>query len=150
MSTVNENRNLAAAAATSFFKGNIPDKELESCVNTIKAATGGIPANGSYICAIFYFRPSITINCGGKSWTFFGNAGGLGGIGGGSTNGDVYLADGVTCDELVHNTKSFQFNGALVYFNINFFDANSKFLGSFHGGGVGTCPGTGGGTGSWS
>jgi hypothetical protein len=45
---------------------------------------------------------------------------------------------------------SFQFNTVPVYTNVNFFDANSNYLGSYHGGGVGIVTGTGGGTGTFS
>ena len=148
MSITNENAELAAAAASKFLKGNIPDEELKSCIDTIKLNSGSnaISTYGSYICAVFYWR--VSLNANGKQFT--GNAGGVGGVGGGSTNGDIYLADGVTFDELVSLTASFQFNGAIAYLNVNFFSSSSKYLGSFHGGGIATCAGTGGGTGSWS
>jgi hypothetical protein len=51
---------------------------------------------------------------------------------------------------LYNNTQSFQFNATPVYLNINFFDGNGNFLGSFQSGGISTVLGTGGGNGSWS
>ncbi len=146
MSVTAQHRKQAAASAKSFFNGSLPKKELTSCVDHIMKATTSIPAAGASICAIFYWR--ISLDIAGKKFT--GNAGGLGSVGAGSTNGDVYLASGVSIQELQANTVSFQFNSAPVYLNVNFFDANSKYLGSFHGGGVGICIGTGGGTGSFS
>jgi len=146
MSITLENRNLAATEASNFLKGHIPDKELNACLNTIKSATDSISAEGSVSCLIFYWR--ITLNCGGKS--FAGNAGGIGSVGAGVAKGDIYLADGVTFEELTSTTSAFQFNAQFVYVNVNFFNPDSKFLGSFHSGGIGTCGGTGGGTGSWS
>lgn len=146
MSTTTESRNAAANAASTYFSTHLAEAELKSCVNTIKSAAAAVPAQGSFICAIFYWRIFLTAN----NKSFYGNAGGIGGVGGGSTNGDIYLANGVTMAQLQANTTSFQFNCAGVYLNVNFFDTNSNFLGSYQGGGVGTCPGTGGGTGSWS
>ncbi|WP_143306160.1 VapA/VapB family virulence-associated protein [Chitinophaga vietnamensis] len=141
-----ENRNAAAAAASTFLKGKTSDIELNACLDTIRSGSNAVPAKGSFVCAIFYWR--ITLDCNGKQ--FVGNAGAIGGAGGGSTHGDIYLASGVTLDELQSTTDAFQFNGAGVYLNVNFFNSNHKFLGSYQGGGIATCVGTGGGKGSWS
>lgn len=146
MALSNEHRELAAKNAKEFFNGKIAEPELNACLTTIKSGETKVPAHGSFICAVFYWR--IFLVAGNKSFT--GNAGGIGFVGGGSTNGDIYLANGVTLQELQTKTVSFQFNSAAVYLNVNFFDSNSKFLGSYQGGGIGTCPGTGGGTGKWS
>jgi Rhodococcus equi virulence-associated protein len=149
MSATTENRTEAATVASNFLKGNIPDNELEACLTTVQSGSSSFSAGGSFLCTFFYFRVVLT-GLSACQKTFTGNAGGLGGVGGASTNGDLYLADGVTCEELTSTTTSFQFNCAVVYLNVNFFNANSKFLGSYQGGGVGTCGGIGGGSGSWS
>ncbi|MBW2938153.1 VapA/VapB family virulence-associated protein [Aureisphaera sp. CAU 1614] len=146
MALSKEHREAAASEAKKFFNGKISDNELNECLTTVKSGSNSVPAQGSFICAVFYWR--IHLVQGSKSFT--GNAGGIGFVGGGSTNGDIYLASGVSINELLNNTTSFQFNSAAVYLNVNFFDTNSKFLGSYQGGGIGTCPGTGGGTGVWS
>ena len=148
MAFTNEDKNSAAAAASSFLKGKISDEQLNASLDVIKSGSGdSVSAQGDYICAVFYWR--VVLNSG--NYQFKGNAGGVGGIGGGSTNGTIYLASGVSFQQLVSNTDSFQFNAVVgVYLNVNFFDSGSNFLGSYQGGGVGTCGGTGGGSGSWS
>jgi hypothetical protein len=136
-------RNDAAIAAEHRLRGKIPDEELEKCVKSIRTATNKYSAGGSVICALFYWR--ITLDSQGKHYT--GNAGGIGGLGGGSTNGDIYTDN---WDRLVREATSFEFNSAFVYLNVNFFNKDSQFLGHYQGGGVGICGGIGGGTGSFS
>lgn len=148
MSTTIESRNPAATAASNFLKGHIPEKELNACIETIKEGSPSYPVHsGSVTCVIFYWRIVLnTVN----NKQFTGNSGGIGSIGGAATFGDIYLAEGVTFEELISSTATFQFTSAAVYLNVNFFNSDSKYLGGYHGGGVGTCLGTGGGIGSWS
>jgi hypothetical protein len=143
MALSTEVRDEMAAATEAALRGNIPDEEVTAAVTSIKSATASYPAGGSFLCTFFYFR--ITLSCQGESWV--GNAGGLGGVGGASTNGDIYTDD---INRLFKETTSFQFNNAVVYLNVNFFNSSSQFLGSYQGGGVGTCAGIGGGSGKWS
>jgi hypothetical protein len=136
-------RNEAATAAEQRLRGKIADEELEKCVNSIRSSANKYAAGGAVICALFYWR--ITLDTQGKRYT--GNAGGIGGLGGASTNGDIYTDD---WNRLVREAHSFEFNSAFVYLNINIFNKDSQFLGHYQGGGVGTCGGIGGGTGSFS
>jgi hypothetical protein len=138
-----EQRNEAAVSAEKWLRGKIADQEVEACLKSVRSATNKYPAGGAVICAIFYWR--IWLQYAGKN--FYGNAGGIGGLGGGSTNGDIYTDD---INRLLVETASFQFNSAFVFLNVNFFNNSSQFLGHYEGGGVGICGGTGGGTGTWS
>lgn len=93
--------------------------------------------------AVFYVfvAPSIYD---GKSAE--GHGGGLFTPGGGGSWGHVYTKD---LERLYRDTISFQVNATAVYLNVNFFDGYSNLLGHYHGGGVGTVAGTGGGTIRW-
>jgi len=144
MSITIEQRNEAAASAEKWLRGKIADQEVEACLKSIRSATNKYPAGGAVICAIFYWRIWLQVH---GSKNFYGNAGGIGGFGGGSTNGDIYTDD---INRLLVETTSFEFNCLPVYLNVNFFNKSSQFLGHYQGGGVGICGGIGGGTGSWS
>ncbi len=136
-------RDEMAGSAEAYLRGKIADEEVDACTKSIKSATNKVPVNGSVLCVFFYWR--IHLESSGKNFT--GNAGGIGSIGGASTNGDIYTDD---IGRLFSETDAFQFNSAAVYLNVNFFTKDSQYLGSYHGGGVGTCFGTGGGSGVWS
>ena len=133
-----------AASAEAWLRGKLPNEEVDKAVNALRSqkAADKISMGGSVICAIFYWR----IHLEGHGHYYNGNAGGIGGFGAASTNGDIYTDD---INRLYAEAYSFQFNSAAVYLNVNFFNRNSQFLGHYHGGGVGTCIGSGGGTGSW-
>lgn len=147
--TSTENRKKAAEVATNFFKGKIPDNELNSLISTLTSDDAGIRANGHVVCFLLYFRVHVSSKD-NTNKIFVGNAGGLGSPAGGElTTGNIYLAKGVSFSELVAQTHAFQFNSAAVYLNVNFFAKHHKFLGSYQGGGAGICPGTGGGSGKW-
>jgi hypothetical protein len=105
-------------------------------------AQGQIAAVGPYtqVTVSATFAP-------GGSMSFLGHAASLAAPGANGTWGDLYTDD---LFRLYQDTVSFQFNTVPVYTNVNFFDANSNYLGSYHGGGVGIVTGTGGGTGTFS
>ena len=132
--------------ATDFqtaMQGKLDQAQLDAAVTSLSAATASYGANGSVASMIFYLKFQVNVT-GGKS--FNGNAGGISSPGGGALFGDIYTDD---INRLYSSTHSFQFNATPVYLNINFFDGNSNFLGSFQSGGISTVLGTGGGTGSW-
>jgi len=134
-----------ATSAETFLRGKLSDKETDVTVDAVRSLTlPSYPAQGAVICAIFYWRVSLDCHSAGK--TFTGNGGGVGSLGAGSTNGDIYTAD---LPKLVAETASFQFNCIPVALNVNFFNGNSELLGVYAGGGVGICTGVGGGSGSW-
>ena len=136
-------RNEAAASAEQWLRGKIDDQEVEKTLKAIRNPAAAYSTGGSVLCAVFYWRIWLTL----RGTNFYGNAGGIGGLGGGSTNGDIYTDD---INKLFRETVSFQFNSAFVYLNVNFFNAHSQLLGNYQGGGVGICGGTGGGSGYWS
>ncbi|GII99775.1 virulence-associated protein [Sediminihabitans luteus] len=122
----------------------LPQDKIDAAAEQIRTATASYPATGSVASLVFWIRVSIDVT-GGKS--FVGNAGGIAVPGGGGFWGDVYTDD---LDRLYRDTVSFQFNTTPVYFNVNFFDSSSTFLGSLQAGAFGTSTGTGGGSGSWA
>lgn len=136
------------------FAGKIADTELESqlqgiekiTADQLKAATA-YSANGSLASLVVYVKAQCNIN-GGKS--FNGSAWGASFPGGGALFGDVYLADGVTLDQLYSKTGSFKFTATPVYTAFYFYDGNDKLLGHFQAGSVSTVTGVGGGAGNWS
>ena len=144
MSDTTETRTTVAQDFAETMSGKLPQDKLDAAVQALTGPAASYSANGSVACAIFYMRVQVQVS-GGK--TFDGNAGALGTAGGGANFGDVYTND---INRLYADTVSFQVNSTPVYFNVNFFDSNSNFLGSYQSGAVSVCVGTGGGTGSWS
>lgn len=136
------------------FAGKISDAALKSSLQGIekitatqlKAATAH-SANGSLASLILYVKAQCNIN-GGKS--FNGSAWGASFPGGGALFGDVYLADGVSLDQLYSKTGSFKFTATPVYTAFYFYDSKDKLLGHFQAGSVSTVTGVGGGAGGWS
>jgi len=107
-------------------------------------ATSSYSATGSIASTVFYAYVNVKV-AGGKNFT--GNAGGLFSPGGGALFGDIYTAD---LARLYRDTTRFQVNTFSAYADVNFYDSEWNFLGSFQSGGVSTVVGTGAGTGSWS
>lgn len=136
------------------FTGKISNTELKTSLQGIekitasklKAATA-YSANGSLASLVLYVKAQCNVN-GGKS--FNGSAWGASFPGGGALFGDVYLADGVTLDQLYSKTGSFKFTATPVYTAFYFYDSNDKLLGHFQAGSVSTVTGVGGGAGGWS
>ncbi|MEA5456700.1 VapA/VapB family virulence-associated protein [Sinomonas sp. JGH33] len=128
----------------SSVEGRLDQDKIDAAVSSLLAGAASYGANGNVASLIFYLKFQVNVN-GGKS--FNGNAGGISSPGGGALFGDVYTND---LQALYTQTRSFQFNATPVYLNINFFDGNGNFLGSFQSGGISTVLGTGGGSGSWS
>lgn len=110
-------------------------------------ATSALPANGSLASLLLYVKAQCNIN-GGKS--FNGSAWGISFPGGGALFGDVYLADGVSVNDLYAKTGSFKFTATPVYTAFYFYDASDNLLGHFQAGSVSTVTGVGGGAGGWS
>jgi hypothetical protein len=139
-----------ADSSEAWLRGKIDDAEVDKTVSLIAAssqlASEGITGvQATVICTFFYWR--VTLDTPDRQHHFVGNGGGIGGLGGGMATGALYSDDFA---RLYSSSVSFQFNAALPGLNINIFDGNSNFLGSFIGGGLSTCLGTGGGSGSWS
>jgi hypothetical protein len=126
------------------LQGALQPAAIDSAVESLVATTTSYPAKGSVASMVFYLQFQVAVT-GGK--TFNGKAGGISSPGGGALFGDIYTDD---INRLYSSTVSFQFNATPVYTNLNFFDAQHNFLGSFQSGSVSTVLGTGGGTGSWS
>lgn len=126
------------------LQGALEPAAVDQAVERLVTTTTSYPATGSVASFVFYLQFMVTVT-GGKR--FDGKAGGLTTPGGGALFGDVYTDD---VNRLYRDTVSFQFNATPVYTNLNFFDSNSNFLGSFQSGSVSTVLGTGGGSGSWS
>lgn len=124
--------------------GAMDADKIDAISESVAAATTGYPANGSIVSLIFYFRFQVNV-VGGKS--FNGDAGGIGGPGGGALFGTVYTDD---INRLYSSTTSFAFTSTPPYFAMYFFDGNSNPLGTFQAGAVSIVTGSGGGTGSWS
>lgn len=107
-----------------------------------------IPISGSVLSALFYlkFQLSVPVSDQLNSYEFNGQAGGFSTPGAGSLYGDLYIID----EKIFQDTVSFQFNAAVVYCSVLFFDKSSKLLGHAQFGGVSTVAGIGGGTGNWT
>lgn len=144
-----------AASSETWLRGKIADAEVDKCVDLVvganKLATGSSDnqvdgVTGTVICVIFYWRATLTTP---DNHQYVGNAGGIGSIGGGGIQGGV-LVGLPDLPTLYSSATSFQFTSAAIGLNINFFDGNSNLVGTFVGGGLGICLGTGGGSGSWS
>jgi len=144
MSDTTETKHAVAHDFAEAMSGKLPQDKLDAAVEALTGPAAAYGANGSVVCAIFYMRVQVAVT-GGK--TFTGNAGALGTAGGGANFGNVYTND---INRLYASTTAFQVNSTPVYFNVNFFDSNSNFLGSYQAGAVSVCFGTGGGSGSWS
>jgi hypothetical protein len=133
----------------SDFEASVKDvldqEKIDAAVATLRATRTSYPATGTVVGLIFYYR--ITVDITGTQHQFVGNAGGVGGLGGGGFWGDVYTDD---IERLYRDTVSFQFNATPVYFNVNFFDGSSNLLGNLQAGGLAVLLGTGGGSGGWS
>lgn len=140
------------------FKANFTGKMSEdSLIRTVeglekitaaqlKAATA-YAANGSLASLLLYVKAQCNIS-GGKS--FNGSAWGVSFPGGGALFGDVYLANGVTLDQLYGKTGSFKFTATPVYTAFYFYDSGDNLLGHFQAGSVSTVAGGGGGAGGWT
>lgn len=96
-------------------------------------------AHASLVAIIFWARIHVTV-VGGKS--VIGDGGGVYTPGGGGIWGNLYTSD---IERLYRDSYSYQMSATAFYMGINFFDGNSNYLGSFHGGGLGIVTGTGGG-----
>jgi len=154
MNLTNEQLKALAASSDSWLRGKIDDAEVDKCTNLIIGANKPGADNetvtgmtGSVTCVVFYWRITLDTPDGAHHYT--GNAGGLGTVGAGAIVGGALM--GVpNMDTLYRSAVSFQFNSAAAALNVNFFDSNSVLVGSFIGGSVGICLGTGGGSGTWS
>jgi len=81
------------------------------------------------------------------SWNFSGASGSSVPIGMGCWGGNVYTWD---VKKLIADTAWFEWQAAIVYASVLFFDATHKnLLGHFQGGGFGLLGGFGGGSGGW-
>jgi hypothetical protein len=125
------------------LQGKLDDAKLGEAIKQMQASVAQYPAQAQLACAVFYQQVSCQIT--GKK-NFTGHAGGLCFPGGNGTWGNLFTDD---LDRLYNNMQAFSFLVTPVYFTIEFWDASSRLLGHFHGGGIGTSTGTGGGTGSW-
>lgn len=111
-------------------------------------AAGRYTAQAQVASVGVYFQVTVGVSPRpGASLSYVGQAGGAGVPGANGTWGDVYTDDLL---RLANDAVSFQFNTTPFYTNVNFFDASSNFLGSYHGGGVGITTGIGGGTGTFA
>jgi len=123
--------------------------QLEQVNTKSLLAATSYSAEGSLISVLFYFKAQCYLNGrGGK--TFNGKAGGGGTPGGGALFGDVYLAKGVSLDELYSRTSHFGFTATPVYTAFYFYATNGDFLGHLQAGSVSTVLGSGAGKGEWS
>ncbi|MEG3178502.1 VapA/VapB family virulence-associated protein [Sphingomonas sp. RB3P16] len=162
MTITDEDLKDVAAGSEAWLRGKIDDAEVDKCVAgiigsnaagdettlTIEAVSENqsvTGVTGTTICVIFYWRVTLETPDGHR---YTGNAGGVGSIGGGGIQGGK-LWGFPDLNTLYSKAVSFQFNSGAVALNINFFDRDSKLVGSFVGGGLGICLGTGGGSGSW-
>ena len=86
-------------------------------------------ATGSVVSMVFYLQFQIQINdtnAGVYNHYFFnGKGGGLSTPGGGALIGDVYTDN---LEALIKNTCSMEFNCALAYTSVVFFDKSIKLL----------------------
>jgi hypothetical protein len=137
-------KKLIADALRAQLQGKLDQDQIGHALQNLTAATAKYPAQGQIASLVFYSQVTCQIT-GHKS--FVGHSGGLVSPGGGGTWGDLYTDD---LERLYRDTVSFSYIVAAVYFTIEFWDGNSKLLGHFQGGGVGTSVGTGGGTGKWA
>jgi hypothetical protein len=146
-------------SSEAWLRGKIDDAEVAKTIEAIYSVGGADQTSlavvgdqritgvtGSVLCVIFYWRCTLDTPD-GHSYT--GNAGGIGSVGGGAIQGGL-LVGSPDLNTLYAQATSFQFNSAAAALNINFFNSRSQFVGTFVGGGVGICLGTGGGSGSWS
>lgn len=134
------------------LSGVLGDDKIQAVTTALRsqAAASSVPASGGVMSAIFYVRFGLAINPGTPfAGPFFtGNAGGVTTPGGGNLRGDVYCSD---LPRMYKETVSFEFNAAIVYTSLLFFDGSSNLLGHFQGtSSFSTLAGVGGGTGSWS
>jgi hypothetical protein len=140
-----EEKNFKAVVADfkEAAKGRFEDNQIEQIAKDMSTFTNRYAAQCPIASAVFYVFANCIVE-GGKSAE--GHGGGLFTAGGGGSWGHLYTND---IDRLYRDTISFQVNATNVYINVNFFDANSNLLGNYHGGGIGTVVGVGGGTVRW-
>lgn len=133
------------------MSGILAPDVIQSAKNNIITTPKACHANGSAMSMIFYLQFTVQISDSNEKkynrYQFKGNGGGVSTPGGGALMGDIYTDN---LEFLINNTKSFEFNCALAYTSIVFFDNKSRCLGSFQSGSVSTVAGIGGGKGKWS
>ncbi|WP_445721753.1 VapA/VapB family virulence-associated protein [Flavobacterium sp.] len=139
-----ENLKMMTTDFKEVVKGKMEEKQIEKIVSDMSSFTNRHAAQCPISSAVFYVWINVIVE-GGKSAV--GHGGGLFTPGGGGSWGHLYTND---IERLYRDTISFQVNAAQVYLNVNFFDAHSNLLGSYHGGGIGTVRGIGGGTTKWT
>lgn len=134
------------------MSGKLDPKQLETAQKHLMSDSAThYYATGSVVSMVFYLQFQIQINdtnAGVYNHYFFnGKGGGLSTPGGGALIGDVYTDN---LEALIKNTCSMEFNCALAYTSVVFFDKSSNCLGSYQSGSVSTVAGVGGGSGNWS
>jgi hypothetical protein len=132
------------------FHGKLDQTKLDAAIKQILQGddTSYSTNGGTIVCALFYMKFWLYLPYEGKTWTFNGNAGGIGSLGAGAlVDGDVYTND---IQRLLNTTSSFSFEISSGGGALQFYDGGSNFLGAWAGPGVGICNGVGGGSGSWT
>ena len=109
--------------------------------------TYNVPATVELDCFIFYTHMVVTMEVGGDTWTFYGNAGGVGAPGGLTIIGDMIYTD---LDVLTSTTTFGVFSGGD---GVGGIEVTWGTHGNFVGGGTADCypfcAGAFGGSGNW-
>ena len=125
------------------LQGKLDPEKIDDAIREMMAEKAQYPAQGQIACLIFYSQVTCQIT---DHKSFTGHAGGLCSPGANGAWGHLYTDD---LEGLYRNTKAFSFLVTPVYLTIEFWDASSRLLAHFHGGGIGISSGGGGGEGSW-
>lgn len=136
------------SAVAKDFKASMKDvmseAQIDKTLSEMASFTNQYAAQCQIASTIFYVFITPAVE-GGQNGVD-GHGGGLFTPGGGGSWGHLYTDD---IERLYRDTISYQVNAAAAYLNVNFFDGHSNLLGHYHGGGVGTVVGIGGGTIRW-
>ena len=135
------------------YQGKIPENVLGNTLASLSSINSESLKYSVKITAQSYiFYSYITIEWDGigtqLTKKFFGNAGGIG-VGGGKASGILYLPSGMSLDDLLNKTKSFQVTDLTGLSTVNIFDASSNPIGHAVAGGVIAGGFIGGGTAYW-
>ncbi|KRA61131.1 hypothetical protein ASD79_23000 [Caulobacter sp. Root655] len=129
------------------MEGKLPDEKIDRAVKTMESWATSWPCDGEIGAVFFTATVNLHATVNGVPLKFFGNAGGIFGLGGDKIGG-VLFSDNILA--LFFNTKTFEYHGFPHYTGVVFFDDDFNVLGHFEGDGIGLAGGLGGGLGGWN